>query len=149
MDLQSIEGMTDGDDTNSSETSGDQILRHCARSGLLVRHSPCVFGSFVMVTKVVFSTFIPFVILRNADVFLFASMLNRTSYSSIRFVLRNSLRELEGWRDATSQVVFSPWNCVYHVSVFIACKGNSAWKLTGNTSQICYCGILPVLPLHR
>lgn len=63
MNLQSIEGMTNSNDTNSSKTSGDQILRHCARSGLLVRHSPCVFGSFVIVTKVVFSTFIPFVIL--------------------------------------------------------------------------------------
>lgn len=63
MNLQSVEGMTNGDDTNSSKTSGDQILRHCARGGLLVRHSPCVFDSFVMVTKVVFSTSIPFVIL--------------------------------------------------------------------------------------
>ena len=63
MNLQSVEGMTNGDDTNSSETSGDQVLRHCARSGLLVRHSPCVCESFVIVPEVVFSTSISFVIL--------------------------------------------------------------------------------------
>ena len=131
MNLQRIEGMTNGDDTNSTKTSGDQILRHCARSRLLVRHSARVFDSYVMVTKVVFSTSIPFVILEKANVFLFATVFGMAFRSSLPIALRNSPGELRGLVWITHEVVFSPCNCV-HDSLRVAWEGNkyntSHWR---------------------
>mgnify|MGYP006923479557 CR=1 FL=1 len=78
---------------------------------------------------VVFSTFIPFVILWDVNVFLVVSMPNMTSYHSICFMLCNSLWELRGCRDAIQEVVFSPWYYDIIIPLFLLVKetmfGNS------------------------